>query len=185
MQPDWVCSKSVIKNLKVIPRWALTALFKLLVQTFIPSTMCSSSRLTCLLLYMGMQRFSWNVLECVCVRVKDSECVSVVHQSGIPGLGKLNVDPKPNNSWPHLLALFLLHPLPPPTSDIGNRVFPETKDGRNGGECVGDGGLPLISFALTISLDTAAEIFSKLPNVLIDRRYCTLWKVSVAWELRK
>lgn len=43
----------------------------------------------------------WNV----CVRVKD---YSVGHQSGIPGLGKLNADPKLNNSWPHLLALLLL-----------------------------------------------------------------------------
>lgn len=42
---------------------------------------------------------------------------------------------------------------------------------------MGDGGLPLISLALTISLDTAAEIFSKLPNVLIDRRSGTWWKV--------
>lgn len=50
---------------------------------------------------------------CVCVRVKDSECVSVGHQSGIPGLGKLNADPKPNNSWPHLLAFLLLLRSPP------------------------------------------------------------------------
>lgn len=45
---------------------------------------------------------------------------------------------------------------------------------------MGDGGLPLISLALTISLYTAAEIFSKLPNALIDRRYCRWWKVGVA-----
>ncbi|KAL1261983.1 hypothetical protein QQF64_007248 [Cirrhinus molitorella] len=119
----------------------------------------------------------WNV--CVCVRVNDLECVSVGHRSGIPGLGKLNADPSLPTAGHICWLSSSFSSSAPPASDICNRVFPETKDGRNGGESVGDGGLSLISLAQTISLDTAAEIFGKLPNVLIDRRYSTWWKVGV------
>lgn len=117
------------KSIKVISGCicAIIVLWKVLMQTFLVYLRCSSGGLTCLLLYMGMLRFNLNMLECVCVRVKDSVCFSRSPEWH-PWTRKVKRWSEPTNSWPHLLAPLLLHSLP--HLIFAKRSFQKQRTGR-------------------------------------------------------